>query len=244
MEFTEWDLYPLISGRAWTTIRDSVGAVPKTIYLRLYAIDEETNSEKAQGSLENFRFKLESADPQIGEDQEQVLSYMGFSVTNIKEKATSVGGAITERYLFRPLLRPIERALEQSLGVDMVRINSNIAKNLFYSSFGYNSESNLFFNPFSSNASYLFLMQSSDITIGKYISKDIFLTYTGQLVSVYNQNQPELDFNHSFGLEYRFLRNVLVEFEYDRESMRYYRLSNQKQYMDDFRIRLRHSFTF
>jgi len=244
VEFTEWDLYPLISGRAWTTIRDSVGAVPKTIYLRLYDVDEETNSEKAQGSLENFRFKLESADPQIGEDQEQVLSYMGFSVTNLKDKATSVGGAITERYLFRPLLRPLERALEQRLGVDMVRINSNIAKNLFYSSFGYNAESNLFFNPFTSNASYLFLMQSSDITIGKYISKDIFLTYTGQLVSVYNQNEPELDFNHSFGVEYRFLRNVLVEFEYDRELMRYYRLSNQKQYMDDFKIRLRHSFTF
>ena len=87
-------------------------------------------------------------------------------------------------------------------------------------------------------------MQSSDITFGKYLSKDLFLTYTGQLVSVYNQDEPELNINHSFGIEYRFLRNVLVEFEYDRELMRYYRLTNEKQYMDDFKIRLRHSFTF
>ena len=244
VEFTDWDPYPLISGRAWTTVRDSVGAIPKTIYLKLYAVDKETKAEKHQGSLEDFRFKLESADPQIGEDQEQVLSYMGFSVSNLKEKATSVGGSITERYLIRPLLRPIERVLEQGLGVDMVRINSNIAKNLFFSSFGYNSNENLFFNPFTSNSSYLFLMQSSDITIGKYLSKDLFLTYTGQLVSVYNQNEPQLDINHSFGIEYRFLRNVLVEFEFDRELMRYQRLTNEKQYLNDFKIRLRQSFTF
>ena len=244
VEFTNWDPYPLISGRAWTTVRDSIGAIPKTIYLKLYALDAETKTEKHQGSLEDFRFKLESADPQIGEDQEQVLSYMGFSVSNLKEKATSVGGSITERYLIRPLLRPIERVLERGLGVDMVRINSNIAKNLFYSSFGYNSTENLFFNPFVSNSSYLFLMQSSDITIGKYLSKDLYLTYTGQLVSVYNQNEPELDINHSFGIEYRFLRNVLVEFEFDRELMRYQRLTNEKQYLNDFKIRLRQSFTF
>ncbi len=244
IEFTQWDEYPLISGRAWTTIRDSVGAVPKTIYLKLYAVDQETNSEKQQGSLENFRFKLESADPQIGEDQEQVLSYMGFSVSNLKEKATSVGGSLTERILIRPLLRPIERALENTLGLDMVRINSKIARNLFYSSLGYGSDQNLFFNPFITNSSYLFLMQSSEITVGKYLSKDLYLTYTGQLVSVYNQTTPELDMNHSIGLEYRFFRNVLLEFEYDRELMRYYRFSSQKQYLNDFKIRLRHSFTF
>lgn len=244
VEFPQWDVFPLVSGRAWTTIRDSIEAVPKTIYLRLYAEDENTQQETAQGSWDQFRFKLESADPQVGEDQERVLSYLGFTVGNIREKATSVGGSITERYLIRPLLRPIERALEQNLGVDMVRINSNIAKNLFRSSFGYNSETNLFFDPFGSNVSYLFLMQSSDITIGKYLSKDLFLTYTGQLVSVYNQNQPELDLNHSIGIEYRFLRNVLVEFEYDRELMRYYRLTSEKQYLNDFKIRFRHSFTF
>lgn len=207
-------------------------------------MDQETNSEKQQGSLENFRFKLESADPQIGEDQEQVLSYMGFSVSNLKEKATSVGGSLTERILIRPLLRPIERALENTLGLDMVRINSKIARNLFYSSLGYGTEQNLFFNPFTTNSSYLFLMQSSEITVGKYLSKDLYLTYTGQLVSVYNQATPELDINHSIGLEYRFFRNVLLEFEYDRELMRYYRFSSQKQYLNDFKIRLRHSFTF
>ena len=87
-------------------------------------------------------------------------------------------------------------------------------------------------------------MQSSELTVGKYLSQNLYLTYTGQLVSVYDQAQTSFDLNHSFGVEYRFLRNVLVEFEYDRELMGYYRIPNQKQYLEDFKIRLRHSFHF
>lgn len=247
IEFNESDRYPVISGRAWTTIRDSVGAIPKTIYLQLYAIDEESGAEKQQGNWENFKFKLVSADPQIGESQEQVLAYLGFSVGNIKDKATSVGGAMTEKYLFRPLLRPIERALEKNLGVDLVRINSNIARNLFYGSLGSSdrySQGRLLVNPFNTSTPYLFLMQSSEVTVGKYLTQDIYLTYTGQLVSLYDKSQTSIDFNHSFGIEYRFLRNVLVELEYDRELLGYYKIPNQKQYLEDFKIRLRHSFTF
>ncbi|NOX89614.1 MAG: hypothetical protein GXO77_11355 [Calditrichaeota bacterium] len=247
-EFTESSPYPVISGQAWTTIRDSIGAVPKTIYLKLYAIDEETQQEKQQGSWENFKFKLVSADPQIGESQEQVLAYLGFSVGNIREKVTSVGGAVTEKYIFRPIFRPIERALERSLGMDLVRINSNIAKNLFYTSIGFGQnrydKNQPLVNPFDSPTPYLFLMQSSELTVGKYITQNLFLTYTGQLVSVYDQTKPSFDINHSFGIEYRFLRNILLEIEYDRELMGYYKILNQRQYLEDVKIRLRHSFTF
>ena len=122
----------------------------------------------------------------------------------------------------------------------MVRINSNIARNLFYSSLGVTPEDNIFFSPYDANVPYLYLMQSSELTIGKYISQDLSFTYTGQLVSVYNENQTEFNLNHSLGLEYRFLRNVLLEFEYDRESMSYFRLPTRKQYLEDFKIRLRY----
>ena len=243
VEFNKNDLLPYVSGRAWTTIRDSVGAIPRTIYLQLYVTDPETGEEKQQGSWEDFKFKLVSADPQLGETQEQVLASLGFSVGNIKDKATSVGSAVTERILIRPLLRPIERVLEKSLGVDLVRINSNIARNLFYSSVNKDYE-HLAINPVNGQTPYLFLMQSSELTVGKYISQDLYLTYTGQLVSLYDQSQSSFDFNHSFGIEYRFLRNVLLEIEYDRELMGYLQVPNQKQYLEDIKIRLRHSFAF
>ncbi len=247
VEFSRNNPLPFVAGRAWTTIKDSVGAVPKTIYLDLYAVDAETGLEKQEGSWEDFKFKLVSADPQIGETQEQVLAYMGYSIGNAKQKAVQVGGAVTERYLIRPLLRPVEKALERGLGIDMVRINSAIAQNLFYSTLGpsvlpYGQR--YYLNPFVSHSSLLMLMQSSGVTLGKYLSRNVFLTYTGQLVSIANQSDVEFGFNHSFGIEYRFLKNVLVEFRYDREFFGIYSGQPQQQYLDDFKIRLRHSFSF
>jgi hypothetical protein len=87
-------------------------------------------------------------------------------------------------------------------------------------------------------------MQSSELTLGKYLSQDLYLTYTGQLVSLYDQAESTFDFNHSIGIEYRLLRNVLLEIEYDRELMGYLAIPNEKQYLEDIKIRLRHSFAF
>jgi hypothetical protein len=245
VEFFPYKSTPIVSGRAWTTIRDSIGAVPKTIYLKLYAFDAKTGMEKQQGDFENFRFKLESADPQLGETQEQVLAYMGFSVENIKEKAASIGGAVTERYLVRPLLRPIEKVLEKNFGIDFFRINSSIAKNLFNSTFGYGEAYNIKggVDPLSSGSPYLSLMHSSAVTVGKYLSQDVYLSYTGQFISLYDEAKPDFGFNHSFGLEYRFLHNLLIELGYDRELMQYYHISDQ-EYIEDFKVRLKHSISF
>lgn len=247
VDFTKYDIFPDVSGRAWTAIRDTVGDIPKTIYLQLYVVDPETGQEQQRGSWEDFKFKLVSAESNVGETQEQVLGYLGYSVDNIKEKATSVGGAVTERFLIRPLLRPIERALERSLGMDLVRFNSSIARNLFYSSLGAQNDlqnGSSYINPFSTSAPYLFLMQSSEVTVGKYLTQNLYLSYTGQLVSVYDQSETGFDMNHSVGIEYRFLRNVLLEIEYDRELMGYYQVLKERQYLEDFKIRLRHSFSF
>lgn len=247
VEFNEYNQQPRVTGRAWTVVRDSVGAIPKTIYLELYAVDSETGQEIQSARWEDFRFKLVSADPTVGETQEQVLAYLGYSVDNIQKKATDVGGAVTENYLIRPLLRPIERSLERYLGFDLVRFNSNIAKNIFQVSLGSipgfnNSKSYLY--DLNTNSPYLLLFQSSEVTVGKYLSQDLYLTYTGQLVATAFEQSNEFNFNHSVGLEYRFFKNILLEFEYDREMLNYFSTFTDKPYYDDFKIRLRHSFSF
>jgi opacity protein-like surface antigen len=91
---------------------------------------------------------------------------------------------------------------------------------------------------------YALLLQSSEVTVGKYLSKDLYLFYTGQVVASSIDNTNEFNFNHSVGLEYRFLQNLLVEFEYYRENFRYYQMYTDKLYLEDFKIRLRHSFAF
>jgi len=245
--FNKIEEKPEVYGRAMTTVRDSIGAGYKTIYLELVALDRETGQESRRSRWEDFRFKLISADPTIGESQEQVLSYLGYSVDNIKEKATEVGGAVTENYIIRPLLKPLEKQLERYLGFDLVRFNSRITQNLFLASLGETTgytniyDKSLFYDTISP---YAVLFESSEVTVGKYLSKDLYLSYTGKLVAVANHSESEFNFSHSLGLEYRFYQNLLIEFEYDREIMRYYHLYPSKPYLEDFRIRLRHSFSF
>jgi len=236
---------PEVYGRASTTVRDSVGAVPKTIYLELYAIDEATGLETRRARWEDFRFRLVSADPTIGESQEQVLAYLGYSVGNVEEKAKKVGGAVTDSYLIRPLLRPIERGIEKYLGIDFVRFNARIAENLLSAGSQNKSQKNSY-NQYNSSANmpYAWLIQSSEFTVGKYLAQNIYLTYTGQIVALASEQQSEFSLNHSLGVEYRFLKNLLFEFEYDREMLQLYEIYNAKSYQEDFKVRFRYSFTF
>ena len=236
---------PEVYGRAWTTVRDSVGAASKTIYLELYAVDEATGLETRRVRWEDFRFRLVSADPTIGESQEQVLAYLGYSVGNVEEKAKKVGGAVTDNYLIRPLLRPIERGLEKYLGIDFVRFNARIAENLLSAGTQNGSQKNLY-NQYNNttNISYAWLIQSSEFTLGKYLTQNLYLTYTGQIVALAHEQQSEFSLNHSLGLEYRFLKNLLFEFEYDREMLQLYQIYNDKSYQEDFKVRFKYSFSF
>jgi len=249
-EFSRFELYPTVYGRAYTTVRDSLGGFPRDIFLTLYAIDSETNQEISRGRWEDFRFKLVSSDPVEGETQEQVLAYLGYSVQNLPGKASEVGLTMTENYLIRPFFRPLERQIERGLGLDYVRLRSRVTSNLFYMSTQqhYNSINSPY--PISYNVNTdmnpaLLLFQSAEITLGKYIARDLYFTYTGQLLSGYeeaNIDNARLGLYHRLGLEYRLLRNLLLEVEYDNFQLNTYYYD--KSYLNDFRIRLRHSFNF
>ncbi len=242
--FNRFELYPEVYGRAYTTVRDSTN-FPKDIYLELYTIDPETKQEVSRGRWEDFRFKLVSSDPTIGESQENVLAYLGYSVGNFSNKASNVGLTLTENLLVRPLVRPLERKLERSLKLDYVRLQSSITSNLinfgFQNRFKFLQQPNYYHQNLNNNFDpALLLLQSSEITLGKYLLKDFYLTYSGQLVSVYDESK--LGLNHRLGLEYRLLRNLLLEIEYDKFQFNpeYY----SKDALNDFKIRLRHSFNF
>lgn len=245
--FNRFELYPEVWGRAYTTVRDTSG-VPKDIYLVLYAMDPETHQEVSRGRWEDFRFKLVSSDPNIGETQEQVLAYLGYDLedlASIRSKAEEVGLSMTENLLFRPLMRPLERRLERELGLDYVRFRSNIASNFYYLTFP--DRARLLKNPLlfqqAQNNNFnpaLLLLQSSEVTLGKYLARNIYLTYTGRLVSFYDE--ARLGLNHRLGLEYRLLSNILLDLEFEKYQLRT-QLYNRSQ-LHDFRIRVRHSFTF
>lgn len=249
-DFSRFELYPTVYGRAYTTVRDSTGDFSRDIYLVLYAIDPETNQEISRGRWEDFRFKLVSSDPVVGETQQQVLAYLGYSVQNIPGKASEVGLTMTENFLVRPLMRPLEKRIERGLGLDYVRFRSRLTSNLFYMSM--QNQLHFLREPLYMNAALnnninpaLLLLQSSEFTVGKYLAKDLYLTYTGQLLSGYDETnfeQAKLGLYHRFGLEYRLLKNLLLEIEYNKFQLKTYLYDRDA--LNDFRIKLRHSFHF
>ncbi|MCB0273664.1 MAG: translocation/assembly module TamB domain-containing protein [Calditrichaeota bacterium] len=249
-EFSRYDIYPDVYGKAYTTVRDrnTEQSIPRDIYLILYVTDPVTGKEVSKGNWEDFRFKLVSnqqiQDKVFGETQEQVLAFMGYSFDNLQTKAGEVGLSMTENLLFRPLVRPLERRLERQLWLDEVRLRSNFSSNLLYLSFAdrvslFNRAT--FLSPYVNNNldPALLLLQSSEITLGKYLVRDIFMSYTGQLVSGFDESK--LGVNHTIGLEYRLLYNLLLQLEYNKFQFNPFYSDDIR---NDLRVRLRHSFTF
>ncbi|MCK5076450.1 MAG: hypothetical protein KAR38_08745, partial [Calditrichia bacterium] len=243
--FNRHEIFPEVFGKAYTTLRDSMN-VPMEIFLQLYAIDPNTKQEVQRGRWEDFRFKLVSSDLAIGDNQEMVLMKMGYSVGNISSKAKEIGTQLTENYIIRPLVKPIERFLERKLNLDYVRFKSAVAKNLLTYSLGnrasgINRENSLnIIGQGIGPSPALLLLQSSEFTFGKYMDRNLFLSYTAQLMALYESSDLEL--NQKINLEYRFFKNWLLEVEYDyfKNMPLYYDFKNPH----DMTIRLRHSFTF
>ena len=85
----------------------------------------------------------------------------------------------------------------------------------------------------------LALLESTKIIVGKYLANRFFLQYTGQIESGvgYRYKEKHLGLHHTLGLEYQINPQVLVELEYDYDSL-------MLEKRDDKRIILRHWFPF
>ncbi len=263
-EFNPYEIYPEVYGSAFTTVRtepnleltdntEAVNAVgerktiPRDIYLELYVIDPVTGQEVSKGRWEDFRFKLVSRDNVFGETEEDILAHLGYSFQNLQSKAGEVGVTLTQNFLIRPLFRPIERQLERKLHLDYVRLRSNFASHLLYLSF--QDRTNFFASPtfllINKNLDpALQLLQSSELTLGKYVFKDVYMSYSGQLIAGFEESK--LGVNHTMGLEFRLPYDWLLEVEVSRFQFDpfYFEESNEQLRKRNISVRLRRSFSF
>ncbi|RMF66680.1 MAG: hypothetical protein D6743_06010, partial [Calditrichaeota bacterium] len=226
-EFDPASLYPVVYGRAWTVVRDSSN-VPSDVYLTLQTLDDKTNQEVKKGRWDRISIKLSSEHPKYEETQSDLMATLGYSADTIDERARRAVGYSTDNFLFRPLLRPLERELERKLGLDVVRFSYAIAQNVLDSSFG--SEQ---------LQSSLAFLRSSRLVLGKYLTNDMYVLYTGEIKAGidYQFQDKGVGLQHSVGLEYRLNSRWLFQMEYDYNTL----LESHK---DDKKIWLRHSFPF
>ena len=227
IDFDKNDLWPAVYGRAWTVFTDSTN-FPQNIYLTLHTSNKETGEEFSGGRWEDVYFKLSSDNPNFGGSQAQILAALGYSVETVGARATEAVGTATDNRLFRPLFRPVERRLERHLGLDIVRLSSRLARNFI--------EFNLGSSTFESRMA---LWRHTKLTLGKYLSDDIYFLYNGQIEAGidYRYHERGYGLRHVVGLEYRVNPTLLLQMEYDYNSL----LLKDKI---DRKLWLRHSFPF
>jgi hypothetical protein len=237
VEFDHGSIFPVVYGEARTTVTDSLG-IPSQVILTLQTVDRtmDQNSvddivkqEDQRARWDQIRFKLTTDNPNLGSTEAQILASLGYSTATLQDKAFDAIGISTENILFRPLYRPVERQLETLLGLDYVRFSSRFTRNLISFNLNDNPELN----------SRLSLLRSTKVIVGKYLANRIFLQYTGQVEAGidYRYSEKNIGLRHTFGLEYRISPKLLLELEYDYNSMMY-------ENHDDKRIVLRHWFPF
>jgi hypothetical protein len=236
-QFDRNTIIPIVYGRGRTTISDSTG-VPSQVFITLQTVDEAMDNqpvddlvrqEQARGRFDQIRFKMTTDNPNLGTTEAQLLASLGYSTETLQSKAVDAIGIGTENMLFRPLYRPVERKLEQLFGLDYVRFSSRFARNLLLSNTDHNYEL----------SNRLALLRSSKLVVGKYLADRFFLQYTGQVESgiAYRFKQKGVGLHHILGLEYRINPQILLELEYDYDSMMLYN-------RDDKKVVLRHWFPF
>ena len=237
IEFDRNTLVPVVYGKAYTTVADSNG-IPSQIYLTLATVDhslegrrvdERVLIQRYRARWDELRFQLSSDNAALGGTEAQLLASLGYTPERLRQKTVDVIGISADNLVFRPLLRPFERRLERTLGLDMVRLSSRLTRNFI--------EMNLATG--TPLLSKLYLLRSTRLTVGKYLSEELYLVYTGQLESGldYRYQLPGLGLHHTLGLELRINPKLLLEMEYDYDGLLLWR-------KDDTRIWIRHWFPF
>ncbi len=215
---------PIISGRIYTTVVDSMG-MSSTIWLTVTSLDDATGLEKEEGAWNQIQFKLSTNNPNLGRSEADLLSALGYSTVDFKDRAYDALGMRVENLVFRPLFKPLEREIRHYLGLDIVRLSSMFSRNIVQ----LQTMDNVEFDP-------KFLLRSAKLTLGKSIAPGLFLIYSGQIQNgIWVQYLTHgLGFRHVLTLEYTIRPDLYLQMEYTYNNQL---LSDRRE---DKRIWIRH----
>jgi hypothetical protein len=212
-DFDASDPRPVMQGRAETMAQDSLGRqVP--VYLTLYVIDRETGIRAKQGRLDELSVVLES---DVSSAPEEIMALLGYSLNNVGDEALRMGGAIVERAFHSRLLRPVERRVERWTGLDMFSLEPTMQSRYTRKRTANGAPADTLTQSFGVR-----YFTGSQLTAGKYLMRDLFFSYTGELAEGEQMGLEgkRLGLVHLWTIEYRMRPlspDLVVDFsvEYD-----------------------------
>ena len=214
LEFDQFDPRPWVSARARTTVTDSLG-IMRTIYLTFYSVDSLTGERLLRGRWGDFTLVLE--DDQ-NHSQEQILGMLGYSINNITGKVSDLSGNVVGGYVDRLVFRPVEQALRKITGMDF-KINPQFVQNVLRSEVLRTRQTDTLSVSF--GVKYL---TGSQISVGKFITRDLFIGYTGELAGQIEGISPggRLGLIHLWNVEYRIKPlspNLVLDLAYEYDDL-------------------------
>ena len=212
IEFDPSDNKPWVEGHANTVQKDSLG-IDRTIILRVVHLDPVTNEKTYRAKWGEFTFILED---DLGNSQEQILGILGFAPDNLTDKATTLPLRAVDNAVFGTWLTRIEKEIKNVLGVDYINIDPALAQNILAEQLATADGDTAAIDW---RTRYL---RYSRFTVGKYITDDLFFTYSGRFDTGESplDHRERLGIIHNWNLEFRLPTSganllMVVGYEYD-----------------------------
>ncbi len=227
--FTAGNLNPALYGYAQTAIVDT-NNIMRTVRLTIQNKNqttfdefERTNQAAVQernvssGAWDEISIRLE--DDQ-GHSQEQILAMMGYAPELISEKFGDLGSRLVENVLpWRRFTRMLNIRVERWLGLDYFEIDPQVARNIIQSQLSESDTANVSLG----NYNYLTALDQSKLTVGKYLTRNIFVSYSGLLQrSSDTYNVTRLGMIHNWSLSVRLwqlVKNLNFKYNYEYDSL-------------------------
>jgi hypothetical protein len=135
---------------------------------------------------------------------------------DVRSKASELVASTVVRTIGRQWLDPLERRLERWTWLDEITLSPGKAR---WSSLGRQQREHAQTDTLQQNSAVRFF-SGSQVTVGKYLTRDVFLTYTGELAEGGIDLGNRLGFVHLWNLEYRIYplsRDLVLDLavEYD-----------------------------
>lgn len=234
--FNPAELDPLFYGTAATTVIDT-NNIPREVRLMIYNASESDGTEFGDKRSDRGRWKEISVEfeDDRGQSQEQILAMMGYNPENITAKLYGMGGTLVENVVpLRRWTHVIERRLERWLGVDQFDIEPAVARNLIEQQLYSNADTSL---SGTESGRYLRALDQSQVTVGKYLTRDLYLSYTGLMQSGADAyNVTRLGMIHNWDVLLRLWKispDLTINYRYKYDSL---------AELDDNSISIRYSF--